>query len=696
MGRRSGCLRAVSPKSLSPSPSPPRSRGDRSRSPVVSSPPESPAPVKAVRDSAVARRDTLRPVLRSPPPVSRGSASRAAASDAEAATSPAVFTFKGRDGAADDRRVLSRGTGSRDAESPSGGHWTLPPCRVTVRPRDRARFWEDVRAKAEALSSRGSARRPLQGKDGSSSSARAARRALAPVPVEHAGHDSEDDDGSPARLQAFPVVKDAGRKKHAHLSWQALVDLRDRIGKHGLGSPEMMHTLRLIDTDVLPPYDIRCLAKVLFQPVEYDMFESKWTQLAETAAAQNRMARQDDPRYGVGPDVLTGVGEFSDVNKQITYEPLVLEQSQRLGMAALVQTMEVAAPKQTFTTIFQGPDEPFLRFADRLTASVERQVDDLTARGVLLATVARSNCNAECRKIIEALPGKPSFMQMVEACSKTGTTGASVKLGKRAAEREGEARSDTSVFPIPRADGDLLGKLTASTCGSAGVDVCTAETVVLRDTTVHKIPLDAFGPLGDGLSALLMGRSSTTIQGIIVHLGLVDADYTGRIYAMVSTSTPPLTIPEKTRIAQLVPFKSSVPRAESQVRGDGGFGSTGPPQVFWTDVLSKKRRPEKTCTLSLPGATPSEIHLRGTLDTGADITIVSIAAWPPDWPLDPVRTPVAGLGGTKHCYVSQKPVTITNPEGQAAVVRPHVTDTPANLWGRDALAAWGVRMGTDF
>ncbi|TRZ07550.1 hypothetical protein HGM15179_019557 [Zosterops borbonicus] len=263
------------------------------------------------------------------------------------------------------------------------------------------------------------------------------------------------------------------------------------------------------------------------------MFESKWTQLAETAAAQNQMARQYDPSYGVGPDVLLGIRDFADVNKQIAYEPLVLEQCQRTGMAALV--------------------------------------DDFAARRVLLNTVAKSNCNAECRRIIEALPGDPSLLQMVEACLKMGTTG--------------------------------------------GVDVCTAETVVLKDSAVHKIPLDAFGPLGDGLSAFLMGRSSTTIQGIIVHLGLLNADYMGRIYAMVSTSPPPLTIPEKTRIAQLVPFKSSVPRAESQVRGDGGFGSTGPPQVFWTDSLTK-RCPEKICTLSLPGATPLEIHLRGILDTG--------------------------------------------------------------------------------
>ncbi|TRZ05408.1 hypothetical protein HGM15179_021699 [Zosterops borbonicus] len=102
------------------------------------------------------------------------------------------------------------------------------------------------------------------------------------------GQYSEDDDVSPANLKAFPVVKDAGQKKHAHLSWQALIDLRDR-------------------------------------PVKYDMFESKWNQLTETAAAQNQMARQDDPRYGVGPDMLLSIGDFADDNKQIAYEPLVLE-----------------------------------------------------------------------------------------------------------------------------------------------------------------------------------------------------------------------------------------------------------------------------------------------------------------------------------------------------------------------------------
>ncbi|RMC02470.1 hypothetical protein DUI87_20864 [Hirundo rustica rustica] len=131
------------------------------------------------------------------------------------------------------------------------------------------------------------------------------------------------------------------------------------------------------------------------------------------------------------------------------------------------------------------------------------------------------------------------------------------------------------------------------------------------------------------------------------------------------------------------------------VTGDGGFGSTGPPQVHWTAVLTKDR-PETLCTVSMVGATPSEIHLRGLLDTGDDVSILSLAAWPPQWPLTLAKTSISGLGGTKQCYVSQNPVAITNPEGQTAIIWPHVTEIPQNLWGRDVLAAWGGATGDGF
>ncbi|RMC10934.1 hypothetical protein DUI87_12647 [Hirundo rustica rustica] len=134
----------------------------------------------------------------------------------------------------------------------------------------------------------------------------------------------------------------------------------------------------------------------------------------------------------------------------------------------------------------------------------------------------------------------------------------------------------------------------------------------------------------------------------------------------------------------------------NRLPGNGSFGSTGLPQVHWTAVLTKDH-PEKVCTLSIPGVTLSEIRLRRLLGTGAGTTILSLATWPPEWPLDSVQMSVAGLAGTVQYYVSQRPVMIKNPEGQTAMVGPHVTaKTRVSLWGRDVLAVWGVRIGVDF
>ncbi|TRZ08051.1 hypothetical protein HGM15179_019056 [Zosterops borbonicus] len=265
------------------------------------------------------------------------------------------------------------------------------------------------------------------------------------------------------------------------------------------------------------------------------------------------------------------------------------------GIAALVRTIELAAPKQKFVTIVQGSKESFLDFVERLSAGVEKQMDDVDMRTLLVKQLARTNSNSDCKKLIEALPGDPSLTDMVKVCANVGTIdhkmaafttalqsawkgpkgrqqkhrkaqaskkqgkqktesksfpfflflvwkakpyckglygksrcqwSAFAKFGKREAECQGETHTDTNISSSP--DAGLLSQLAASTCGSASVDVCTAAIVVLDSCKVHKVPLDAFGPLGEGKSAFLIGRSSATLQGIIVHLGLIDADYMGQ------------------------------------------------------------------------------------------------------------------------------------------------------------------------
>lgn len=100
------------------------------------------------------------------------------------------------------------------------------------------------------------------------------------------------------------------------------------------------------------------------------------------------------------------------------------------------------------------------------------------------------------------------------------------------------------------------------------MDVSTAITVIINSLQVHKVPLEAYGPIESGLSALLLGTSSATLQSIFVHLGVINADYTGQICAMMSMPSPLVTIPAKTRITHLVPFRPCLPKTDPRTRGD--------------------------------------------------------------------------------------------------------------------------------
>uniref|UniRef100_A0A8B9ENF0 dUTPase-like domain-containing protein n=1 Tax=Anser cygnoides TaxID=8845 RepID=A0A8B9ENF0_ANSCY len=140
------------------------------------------------------------------------------------------------------------------------------------------------------------------------------------------------------------------------------------------------------------------------------------------------------------------------------------------------------------------------------------------------------------------------------------------------------ADAGSSATCSPAATVTTVDTLSARTRGSAGVDVSTVPDATLWGTHVHKIPLNVKGPIGNGCSALLLGRSSTTLTGLFVLPGIIDDDYNGQIQAMAWTPSPPLSMPKGTRIAKLILFRAVVPRAVDAIRGAAGFGSTGFPE----------------------------------------------------------------------------------------------------------------------
>lgn len=91
-----------------------------------------------------------------------------------------------------------------------------------------------------------------------------------------------------------------------------------------------------------------------------------------------------------------------------------------------------------------------------------------------------------------------------------------------------------------------------------------------------------------------------------------------------------------------------------------------------------------------------KVVLNGIIDTGADVTVISQAKWPPLWPLANVSQALAGIGGTGKSHQSLELIQVQGPEGHIASVKPFVLPVPMVLWGRDVLSQWGMTIRTPF
>lgn len=161
----------------------------------------------------------------------------------------------------------------------------------------------------------------------------------------------------------------------------------------------------------------------------------------------------------------------------------------------------------------------------------------------------------------------------------------------------------------------------------AALTLATAHTVTLSDSSVHLLSTNVSGPLPPKTQALLIGRSSTTLSGLFVLPGVIDSDSNETIKIMAWTPSPPCIVPGGSRIAQLIltPTSTNCLNSKHLQQRRGGFGSTGTPQILWVHSLSQKR-PMCQCTL-IRG--DQKVVLNGIIDTGADVTVISQAKWPP-------------------------------------------------------------------
>ncbi|KAK4819421.1 hypothetical protein QYF61_003708 [Mycteria americana] len=535
-----------------------------------------------------------------------------------------------------------------------------------------------------------------------------------------------------AALIACPVIREArGRAEWQGLPFELVKELRKDVMDYGLGSPYVQSLLNNVFFNYeLTPYDTNQIAMLICTPAQKVTFDAHWRSACEMAAVTHSERPDGDPLRGGGIPQLMGEAAAQAPRLQARLNPAILQQSRQLAYQALLKTPDTGKATQSFVSIKQGIAESFMSLTDKLKEAIEKEVENEAAREVLLMKLAVEN-----GKMMEACQKVGSFEHLAQAmasafaalrfdnracfrCGKTGhfkrncpnvnqiqNSGPGVcprcgkgrhyanqcrsKWGKLPNQREPAARTDTSAS----ASHDNSNGLRGRAAGSAGMDVATDAEIIIEDQTIHQVPLNARGPLGGGLSALLLGRSSVTLKGLFVLPGVIDAGYEGQIQAMIWTPFPAVVIPKGSQIAQLVPFRSRVPMTDSVKRGKGGFSSTGTPLILWAQTV-QSQRPMLTCTLSNSQGMPRTIKLQGMIDAGADVTVISKAKWPQGWPVKEVAFALSGIGGTTTSYQSVYMIQVIGPEGQVSTTHPFVVAVPLILWGRDVLSSWGVTIGT--
>lgn len=250
----------------------------------------------------------------------------------------------------------------------------------------------------------------------------------------------------------------------------------------------------------------------------------------------------------------------------------------------------------------------------------------------------------------------------------------------RAAGRGGQISTDPGCFY----------ELATDRSGDTGLDLAVAATVTISDGKLHAVPSTCTGPLGNGLSALLLGKASASQQGLFVLPRNIDVDYTGPIDIILNVFAPPVTIPAGSKIAHLIFFKSKKSRIGTGEQNEG-LESVESLQTAFCEQITMQRPQRHVTFISENGQMLAAI---GMIDTGSDITIIPASFWPPEWPAIQASS-VMGIGESTVTKISKQRITVRDEEGNVAWTTPYIVHTPLCIIGRDVLSQWGLSISSN-
>ena len=196
------------------------------------------------------------------------------------------------------------------------------------------------------------------------------------------------------------------------------------------------------------------------------------------------------------------------------------------------------------------------------------------------------------------------------------------------------------------------------------------------------LPTGVYGPLPQNSVGLLLGRSSWTMKRLQIAPGIIDSDFTGKIKIMACAPKNIVSIPSGQHIAQciMLPTMPMGKIKNAQPRGGTCFGSS---DAYWSQNI-KETCPE--LELLINGH-----KFMGILDTGADVSVISLNDWPKNWNKQVAISTLRGIGQSHNPEQSSELLKWKDAEGHEGHIQPYILpNIPVNLWGRDVMKQMGV------
>lgn len=192
---------------------------------------------------------------------------------------------------------------------------------------------------------------------------------------------------------------------HEQISYDVVKELRKSVKENGLQFSYMMGFIETIAKNYLMiPADWKAVFKLIMTR-QYSIWWAEYEESYENQAQANMKIGN----AGITKDHLAGTRAQATRRGQLRMPPETYYQVRRWAIRALKRVPDINRTEPGFSTLRQGPQEPYIAFINHLQTAVIRQIYLPAAAEVLLKSLAYENANTDCHKALDQIKKPPLF-----------------------------------------------------------------------------------------------------------------------------------------------------------------------------------------------------------------------------------------------------------------------------------------------